>query len=75
MIIFFIVLKYNLYVFIAEVKKNTDTPVIYYVVGNKTDLIDSRVIMYEEAKEFANSVYAHYWETSAYSNSGKIYLN
>jgi len=28
--------------------------------------------MYEEAKEFANSVNAHYWETSVYSNTGKI---
>lgn len=70
----YFIIFYNIYVLISEVKKNTDTPVIYYVVGNKTDLIDSRTIMYEEAKEFANSVYAHYWETSAYSNSGKIYL-
>ncbi|XP_025412193.1 ras-related protein Rab5-like [Sipha flava] len=55
---------------INEVKKNTDTPVVYYVVGNKTDLVDSRIITYEEAKEFATSVDAHYWETSVYSNSG-----
>ncbi|XP_060872316.1 uncharacterized protein LOC132946358 isoform X1 [Metopolophium dirhodum] len=55
---------------INEVRKNTDTPVVYYVVGNKTDLLDSRVIMYEEAEEFANSVNAHYWETSVYSNTG-----
>lgn len=53
-------------------KKNTDTPVVYYIVGNKTDLIDTRTIMYEEAKEFAASVDAHYWETSVYSNSGNI---
>jgi hypothetical protein len=46
--------------------------VVYYVVGNKTDLVDSRIITYEEAKEFAISVDAHYWETSVYSNSGKI---
>lgn len=57
---------------ISEVKKNTDTPVVYYVVGNKTDLINTRSVMYEEAKEFANSVNAHYWETSVYSNTGKI---
>lgn len=44
---------------------------VYYVVGNKTDLVDSRIITYEEAKEFATSVNAHYWETSVYSNSGK----
>lgn len=58
--------------FISEVRKNTDTPVVYYVVGNKTDLIETRTVMYEEAKEFANSVNAHYWETSVYSNIGKI---
>lgn len=46
---------------------------VYYVVGNKTDLLDTRVIMYEEAKEFANSVNAHYWETSVYSNTGEKY--
>lgn len=45
---------------------------VYYVVGNKTDLIDTRTVMFEEAKEFAVSVNAHYWETSVYSNSGKI---
>lgn len=59
-------------ILISEVRKNTDTPVVYYVVGNKTDLLDKRTIMYEEAKEFANSVNAHYWETSVYSNTGKI---
>lgn len=45
---------------------------VYYVVGNKTDLLDTRTIMYEEAEEFANSVNAHYWETSVYSNTGEI---
>jgi len=55
---------------INEVKKNTDTPVVYYVVGNKTDLVSTRTVMYEEAEEFANSVNAHYWETSVYSNTG-----
>lgn len=29
--------------------------------------------MYEEAKEFSNSVNAHYWETSVYSNTGKMW--
>jgi len=28
--------------------------------------------MFEEAEEFANSVNAHYWETSVYSNTGEI---
>jgi len=71
--------KYNLInninlvlILIPEVRKNTDTPVVYYVVGNKTDLLDSRTIMYEEGEEFANSVNAHYWETSVYSNTGEI---
>lgn len=59
-------------IIISEVRKNTDTPVIYYVVGNKTDLINSRTIMYEEAKEFSNSINAHYWETSVYLNTGKM---
>lgn len=62
----------NLFILISEVRKNTDTPVVYYVVGNKTDLLDTRVIMFEEAEEFANSVNAHYWETSVYSNTGKM---
>lgn len=30
--------------------------------------------MYDEAKEFATSVNAHYCETSVYSNIGKIWL-
>jgi len=66
------VLKKFKWLLILEVKKNTDTPVVYYVVGNKTDLINTRSVMYEEAKEFADSVNAHYWETSVYSNTGKI---
>lgn len=56
----------------SEVRKNTNTPVVYYVVGNKTDLTDSRTVLYDEANEFANSVNSYYWETSAYSNTGKI---
>jgi len=70
--------KYNIiyiinfiFILISEVRKNTDTPVVYYVVGNKTDLLDTRAITYEEAKEFANSVNAQYWETSVYSNTGE----
>lgn len=73
------VYKYNIihiinfiFVLISEVRKNTDTPVVYYVVGNKTDLLDTRVVMFEEAEEFANSVNAHYWETSVYSNTGEL---
>ncbi|XP_050424397.1 uncharacterized protein LOC126835694 isoform X2 [Adelges cooleyi] len=54
---------------INEVRKNTDTPVVYYVVGNKTDLVSSRKVTYDEAKEFANYVNAHYWETSACANT------
>lgn len=66
------VIKFLISLSISEVRKNTDTPVVYYVVGNKTDLIDGRMVMYEEAEEFANSVNAHYWETSVYSNIGNI---
>ncbi|XP_050526167.1 uncharacterized protein LOC126896959 [Daktulosphaira vitifoliae] len=55
---------------INEVRKNTDTPVVYYVVGNKTDLAESRKVTYEEAKEFSNYVNAYYWETSAQANIG-----
>lgn len=60
---------------ISEVKKNTNTPVVYYIVGNKTDLVDSRTVMYEEAKEFAQSVNSYYWETSVYLNTGKFFFN
>lgn len=57
---------------ISEVKKNTDTPVVYYIVGNKTDL--KRTVTHDEANEFASSVNSYYWETSVYSNSGKFLL-
>lgn len=36
------------------------------IVGNKADLIDQRVVKYEEAESLANSLGVKYFETSVY---------
>lgn len=43
---------------------------ILYIIGNKSDLSQERIITSEEAKQLASSLNAYYTETSALNNSG-----
>jgi len=51
-----------------ELKENTDNGVIFFLVGNKVDLFESEQVNEQEAKEFANSIGAGFFLTSAKNN-------
>ena len=51
-----------------ELKENTDENIIFAVVGNKVDLYEQEEVGEEEAKEFANSINAEFFLTSAKNN-------
>ena len=53
-----------------ELKENAETNIIFNVVGNKVDLFENEQVDPKEAKEFAKSINAGFYLTSAKSNSG-----
>ena len=54
--------------YLEEVRINSDKKCVIYLVGNKIDLVDERVITKEVAEEFAKSENIKYIETSAVKN-------
>ena len=67
-----------------ELKENTEEGIIFNLVGNKEDLFETETVKEEEAKEFAKSINAHFYLTSAKKNilitdlfiqSGKRFLD
>ena len=50
-----------------ELKENTDDNIKFFLVGNKIDLFESEQVKEEEAKEFAKSIEAGFFLTSAKS--------
>ena len=44
--------------------------VVLCLVGNKSDLGDQRAVSHEQAQEYAESIDAFFFETSALTNSG-----
>ena len=67
-----------------ELKENTDSNIIFNVVGNKADLFEEEEVNDKDAKEFAKSINAGFYLTSAKSNteisnlfkeSGKKYID
>ncbi|KZS03863.1 ras-related protein RHN1 [Daphnia magna] len=55
---------------VKELKRNVETPVLILLVGNKADLCDQRVISYEQGYEYASMVGALFCETSAITDKG-----
>jgi len=55
---------------VNELKRNVEAPVLILLVGNKTDLSEQRVISNQMGQEYATSVGAIFCETSATSNQG-----
>ena len=51
-----------------ELKENTESNIIFNVVGNKADLFESENVTEDEAKEFAKSINAGFFLTSAKKN-------
>jgi small GTP-binding protein len=50
---------------VRRIEKNGATGIPIIIVGNKYDLKDQRTVSEEEAKEYAKSLNAKYFETSA----------
>ena len=50
---------------VKRIEKNEANKLPIVLVGNKCDLNDQRKVSYQEAEEFAKSVNAKYYETSA----------
>ena len=51
-----------------ELKENTDSNIIFYIVGNKVDLFEEEEVDDKEVKEYAKSINAKFYLTSAKSN-------
>ena len=51
-----------------ELKQNTDSNIIFNLVGNKIDLFENEEVNEEEAKEYAKSINANFYLTSAKNN-------
>ena len=55
---------------VEELKSNLDDMIILVVVGNKKDLSEIRAVSYKEGREYAESISALFFETSAKLNEG-----
>jgi small GTP-binding protein len=55
---------------IEEVRANVKTEIPLLLVGNKSDLIDQRVVSLEDINNFTNSFNLYYMETSAKTGEG-----
>lgn len=54
----------------TEMKGQVTELPIFFVVGNKVDLIEDRTVTTEEAEDLAKEINAHYYEISAKSGRG-----
>jgi Ras-related protein Rab-1A len=59
----------NINAWLIEIEKNANKNVYKYLVGNKSDLEQSRQISYEQGKEFAETYGMQFIETSAKTSS------
>ena len=67
-----------------ELKENTEKGIIFNLVGNKQDLFEMEAVKEDEAKEFAKSINANFYLTSAKNNvlitelflhSGRLFID
>ena len=61
----------NLEIYNKQINLLENTVLIKFLVGNKTDLEDKRMVSYEEAEKYAKSLDFVYWEVCA-KNSNNI---
>ncbi|VDP02704.1 unnamed protein product, partial [Soboliphyme baturini] len=59
---------------VEELRTSTYDALLIYLIGNKVDLSHQRKISAEVAREYAESIGASFWETSALANSGRTEL-
>ncbi|XP_066270320.1 uncharacterized protein [Branchiostoma lanceolatum] len=60
----------NIQSWVDELKKNVEGTIIMCVIGNKKDLASRREVTREKAEQYADSINALYYETSALTNDG-----
>ncbi|XP_065187620.1 uncharacterized protein LOC135818199 [Sycon ciliatum] len=53
---------------VAELRQNVDYKMVLCLIGNKVDLEDRRVVTKRAGQEYANSIDASFFETSALGN-------
>lgn len=53
---------------LEDVRNNSDENCVVYLIGNKIDLVDKRIVTTKEAQDFANKENIKYIETSATKN-------
>lgn len=61
---------YDIKDWVKELKKNVDTPIVLCLLGNKSDLESGRKVSKEDAAEYAASIDALFYESSALKNIG-----
>lgn len=57
----------NIKVWVTELKRHVEQSIILILIGNKLDLCSGRQVDTEEAKRYATSIGALYYETSAHT--------
>ncbi|XP_071496962.1 ras-related protein Rab-22A-like [Diadema antillarum] len=60
----------NMKLWSEELEKNIDGPIVICVLGNKCDLADNRQVSAEEGLQYAASIGALFFETSALKDEG-----
>ncbi|XP_013785823.1 ras-related protein Rab-31-like isoform X1 [Limulus polyphemus] len=60
----------NMKTWVMELRRNVEEAVVMCVLGNKCDLKSNRAVNTTEAQQYAVSIGATYFETSAVSNEG-----
>ncbi|KAE8748089.1 hypothetical protein FOCC_FOCC005284 [Frankliniella occidentalis] len=62
---------------VKELQRNVEEPMVLALVGNKTDLVNQRKVLREEAHQYAVSIGGTYFETSALHDEGieEVFLN
>ncbi|XP_014780412.1 uncharacterized protein LOC106876397 [Octopus bimaculoides] len=61
---------YEIKDWVKELNKNVDTPIVLCLLGNKQDLEHQRRVSSAEAQQYAKSIGAYFFETSALFNTG-----
>lgn len=59
-----------MFLIFAEVERGSTVPVSLFVVGNKLDLENARVVQHHEGAQYAEQIGAAFHETSAVNGEG-----
>lgn len=63
------------FLLLLELQKNVTEEMVLCLVGNKTDLVNSRIVTQDEALQYAQTIGATYFECSALQDHGKHFAS